>query len=250
MRYRSPALLSACAALVLAGCGEDSSSTPRLDVAAATSLKTALTAASPRFDDATVRLSFAGSDQLAAQIRAGARPDVFAAANTKLPAALASEGLVEKPVEFATNELVLAVPREGSAVSSIADLAKPGVDIAIGAAAVPVGSYTRKVLGRLAPATRQRILDNVRSAEPDVGGIVGKLSQGAVDAGFVYVTDVNAANGLLRAIRLPAALQPRVAYGAAVVRGTEHEAAARRYVSDLANGTAAAELRKAGFGRP
>src|SRR4051794_31041563 len=217
-------VLLACVSPALAACGNDASSGPRLDVAAATSLKTALDAAAPQFDDATVRLSFAGSDQLAAQIRAGARPDVFAAANTKLPRALAAEGLVEKPVEFAANELVLAVPRGDSKVTSIDDLAAPGVDIAIGAAAVPVGSYTRKVLSRLDPATRRRILANVRSAEPDVGGIVGKLSQGAVDAGFVYVTDVRAANGRLRAIRLPAALRPRVVYGASVGRGTDHEA--------------------------
>ena len=43
----------------------------------------------------------------------------------------------------------------------------------------------------------------MRSNEPDVTGIVGKLTQGAVDAGFVYVTDVNATGGELKAIELP-----------------------------------------------
>ena len=46
----------------------------------------------------------------------------------------------------------------------------------------------------------------MRSNEPDVKGIVGKLTQGAVDAGFVYVTDVNAAGDALTAIELPAEL--------------------------------------------
>ena len=36
------------------------------------------------------------------------------------------------------------------------------------------------------------ILANVRSNEPDVAGVVGKVAQGAVDAGFVYVTDIRA----------------------------------------------------------
>ena len=45
----------------------------------------------------------------------------------------------------------------------------------------------------------------MRSNEPDVKGIVGKLTQGAADAGFVYVTDVNATNGKLKAITLPPA---------------------------------------------
>jgi molybdate transport system substrate-binding protein len=235
--------------LALSACGgDDAPSSERLDVSAATSLKTALSEAAPAFDGAQVRLSFAGSDQLAARIRAGARPDVFAAANAKLPAALAAEGLVEPPVEFATNELVLAVPRESEKVASVRDLAASGIKLAVGAPAVPVGAYTQRVLGRLDPALGRRILENVKSSEPDVAGIVGKLTQGAVDAGFVYVTDVEAANGLLRAITLPKELQPTVVYGAAVVRDSPHDEAARRYVRELVSGPAAKSLRKAGFG--
>ena len=194
-----------------------------------------------------MRLSFAGSDQLAAQIRAGAQPDVFAAANAKLPRALAAEGLVERPVAFARNELVLAVPREGGNVSSLADLSEEGVDIAVGAPAVPVGSYTQTVLDRLPPDERRRILANVRSSEPDVAGVVGKLAQGAVDAGFVYRTDVTGAADRLRAITLPARLQPQVVYEAAVVKGSDQASAARAYLRELVDGPAAAALRRAGF---
>ena len=45
----------------------------------------ALTNCARDFEGATVRLSFAGSDELAAQIRRGVKPDVYAAANTALP---------------------------------------------------------------------------------------------------------------------------------------------------------------------
>src|SRR5436305_2571352 len=194
--------------LALAGCGGGSSS--GLKVSAAASLKAPLERLNVSGVDP--RYQFAGSDELAAQIRAGARPDVYAAANTKLPAALAAAGLVEKPVVFARNRLVLAVPAGATKVSGLAGLERKGVTIAIGSPSVPVGSYTRQVLARLGPATSHRILANVRSNEPDVAGIVGKLTQGAVDAGFVYVTDVKAAGGKLRAIELPASLQPQVAY--------------------------------------
>ena len=61
----------------------------------------------------------------------------------------------------------------------------------IGAETVPVGSYTREVLGHLPAGVREKILANVRSEEPDVRGVVGKLTQGAADAGFVYLTDVD-----------------------------------------------------------
>lgn len=222
--------------VLAAGCGggEDG----RLVVAAAASLREPLTACSGD----RVRLAFAGSDELAAQIRRGVRPDVFAAANTALPEALAEKGLLADPVEFATNELVLAVPGEGARVASLEDLERPGVELVTGAESVPVGAYARDVLARLPPARERAILANVRSAEPSVSGVVGKLVQGAADAGFVYATDVT--DGL-RAIRLPSELRPAVAYGAGVV---VDGAAARDYVDGLATGACADALRAAGFG--
>src|SRR5262245_56983664 len=129
----------------LAACG-GSSDKPTLTVSAATSLKTAVTQYGQDFSDASVKASFAGSDELAAQIRQGVKPDVFASANTTLPDQLYKDGLVQKPVVFAANKLVLAVPADGGKVKSLDDLAKPGTTIAMGSATVPVGSYTRKVL--------------------------------------------------------------------------------------------------------
>ena len=240
--------LTLSAALALGACG--GSSQPTIKVAAASSLKKALSAYGDGFKDARVALEFAGSDELAAQISKGARPDIYAAANTKLPAQLYAAGLVEKPVTFATNTLVLAVPATNAKVGSLADLAKPGTTIAVGAPSVPVGVYTQTVLAKLPAAQRAAIEANVRSREPDVAGIVGKLAQGAVDAGFVYISDVRGAGGRLRAIRLPAAVSPAVAYGAAVVKGTGHHEQAQAFVDGLVAGAGQASLRRAGFGAP
>jgi molybdate transport system substrate-binding protein len=234
-------------AVLLAACGGESSDKPTLTVSAATSLKTAMTQYGRDFSDAAVRASFAGSDELAAQIRQGVKPDVFASANMTLPDALYKEGLVEKPRVFAANRLVLAVPAAGAKVSSLQDLEKPGTTIAMGSATVPVGSYTRKVLAKLSSSDSKAILANVRSNEPDVGGVVGKVAQGAVDAGFVYVTDVKAADGKLRAIDLPADLQPQVAYGVAVVKGAKHPEQAKAFVDGLINGDGRKRLDAAGF---
>jgi molybdate transport system substrate-binding protein len=237
-------LVVLCLALVACG-GSDSK--PTLTVSAATSLKTALTQYGQDFPDASVRASFAGSDELAAQIRQGVKPDVFASANTTLPDALYKEGLVEKPRVFASNRLVLAVPASGAKVSGLQDLEKPGVTIAMGSASVPVGSYTRKVLAKLPPGDSKAILANVRSNEPDVGGVVGKVAQGAVDAGFVYVTDVKGADGRLRAISLPEDLQPQVAYGVAVVKGAKNPEQAKAFVDGLISGDGRKRLDAAGF---
>jgi molybdate transport system substrate-binding protein len=232
----------------LAGCGGDDSGgdggNSPLVVSAAASLTDALTSCSKQFDGAQVRLSFAGSDELAAQIRQGVKPDVYAAANTKLPDQLASEGLLDKPVKFATNELVIAVP-DKSDISSLDDLAEPGLKLVIGSETVPVGTYTRTVLDKLPADQEKKVMDNVRSNEPDVKGVVGKLTQGAADAGFVYRTDL--VDGL-KAVTLPADLQPVVEYGAGVVKGAKNPDAAKRYIDGMIDGACADALQQAGFG--
>jgi molybdate transport system substrate-binding protein len=247
-RLARAAGLMLTASLVLAGCG-GSGGKPQLEVSAAASLQKAFTEYGSGFKAATARFSFAGSDALAAQIEQGARPDVFASANTKLPDALYAKGLVEKPVIFTANRLVLAVPAS-SHIDSLAGIERAGVTLSIGSATVPVGAYTTKVLARMAPLARQRVLANVRDREPDVTGIVGKLTEGAVDAGFLYATDVAATEGQLRAVQLPAALQPQVAYGAAVVKGTSHPTQARAFIAGLLGGKGRAELLHDGFLAP
>ncbi len=259
VRRPTAAVLAAVAAVALAACGGSGGgggtggggSGGDLTVSAAASLTEAFQHyADDVLSPEPVRLSFAGSDELAAQIRQGVKPDVYAAANASLPDALHREGLVGRPVVFTSNQLVLAIPAEGGSVHTLADLATAGTTIAIGSASVPIGAYTREVLGRLPHAQEQAILANVRSEEPDVTGIVGKLTQGAVDAGFVYRSDVRAAGKRLGAIPLTQRLQPNVAYGIAVVNGAQHPVAARRFIAGLRHGRGLQILHAAGFDDP
>ena len=98
-------------ALALAACGDDDEGAARQAPphrlrrrVAHRRLRAVRQAAStPR----ATRFSFAGSDELAAQIRQGVKPDVFAAANTKLPDALYDGGRGgEARSIFAGNRLV------------------------------------------------------------------------------------------------------------------------------------------------
>lgn len=233
-------------ALAVSGCS-GSTDRPALTVFAAASLQTAFDRYGAQFHAATVHYSFAGSDTLAAQIEQGVRPDVFASANMTLPERLYDKGLVQRPRVFTANTLVLAVRAASHSITSLADIERPGVALAIGEPEVPIGAYTRKLLDRLPPSARRAVLANARDTEPDVSGIVGKLTEGAVDAGFLYTTDVRATDGRLRAIALPANLRPRVSYAVAIVKGTAHPAQARRFVAGLLAGAGRRELLAAGF---
>jgi molybdate transport system substrate-binding protein len=218
-----------------------------LVVSAAASLGEAFPPYAQRAGYVDARFSFAGSDELAAQIRQGAVPDVYAAANTSLPEELHAEGLLERPVAFATNRLVLAVPGGSTNIHSLSDLTEPGIRIAVGDDDVPVGIYTREVLDRLPASESESILANVGSTEPDVLGIAAKLTQGAVDAGFVYRSDVAASGGRLDAIDLPTRLRPDVAYGAGVVADSDRPDEAAQFVEGLLGHEGQAALREAGL---
>jgi molybdate transport system substrate-binding protein len=240
-------------ALLASGCGDDESegaTGTRLVVSAGSSMTEALESCAPEFEEAEgadVRLSFGGSDELAAQIRQGAPVDVYAAANTSLPQELHAEGLLSEPVEFAANEFVLAVPSE-SEIDAFEEVAREGTKVVVGSESVPIGAYTREALAKLPPEQEEAILANVVSNEPDVKGIVGKLTQGAGDAGFVFATDVNAAGGALKEVDLPAEMEGEGTYAAGVPTEAREPELGGAFVDGLTTGPCADALREAGFG--
>jgi molybdate transport system substrate-binding protein len=207
-----------------------------------------LTGVLPRIDKSP-RYSFAGSDQLAIQIQQGAPADVFAAASPKQPELLFRGGLVRKPVVFATNKLIVLVPRSNPAhIQSVYDLRRSGVKVVIGDGTVPIGVYTRQILDALgitADVTR-----NVLSQETDVKGIVTKVALGEADAGFVYLTDAKPVASRTRSIALPTWAQPAIRYEAAVVKASSRPLAAKALVKKLLSERGRLLLKQAGFGLP
>jgi molybdate transport system substrate-binding protein len=207
-----------------------------------------LTEVLPRIEPAS-RYSFGGSNQLAQQIRQGAPFDVFLSASPVYTQALFREGHVRKPVVFATNSLVLVVPRANpQRIRTVFDLAKrPKLRLVVAGPQVPIGLYTREVLRRL---KLLRVLRKTVSLEPDVKGIVGKVALGEADAGFVYRTDVRPVAKKVRSISLPARSQPTVRYEAAIAREPESLEGAQAFVIVLLSPAGRRTLRAASFGVP
>ena len=253
------AVLAASAGL--AACGSSGSSATKPSAPSdssstsgqASSQPTVLAAASltkvfPQIDP-SAKYTFGGSGALETDIEQGAPADVFAAASPKQPAQLLAKGLVAKPVEFATNTLVLIVPAKNPAhINTVADITRPGVKLVICNATVPCGDYARtafKNLGITAAAMK-----NVVSQTTDVTQTVADVALGQADAGFVYITDAKAAAGKVKIIRLPAAAKPGAKDFIAVVKAGKNQSAAKSFVALVLSPTGQSKLRAAGFGQP
>lgn len=198
------ALTAACGSSV--GTASPASSVPpptttsrTLTVFAASSLTKAFTAEGKAFEaehpGVQVRFSFAGSQSLVAQIAQGAPADVLATADT---ASMAAAQLTGARI-FARNRLsIITAPGNPERVSTLADLAKPGLRVVLAGPTVPVGKAARRALAAAGVTVRPV------SLEQDVNGVVTKVRLGEADAGIAYVTDVNSAKDAVAGTALPA----------------------------------------------
>jgi molybdate transport system substrate-binding protein len=204
----------------------------------------------PEIDPAP-RYNFAGSNQLQAQIERGAPADVFASASPREAQALFRAGRCTAPRTFATNELVLIVPAADPAgIRSVRSLARgERLRLAAGVAGVPIGDYTRRVLGRL--GLRGILGRHTVSQETSVATIAAKVALGSADAGFVYRTDATAAGDRVRAIEILARAQPPVRYQLCAVRRPGADtAAARAFIRRVTGASGRRVLRRWDFGLP
>lgn len=216
-----------------------------LNVSAAASLRNALPALS-----SSPSYNFAGSNSLQRQIERGAPADVFASAEPQEAQALFHEGMCSRPVTFATNILVLLVPRSNpGGIRSVYSLRSGGRRLSVGTAGVPIGDYTRLLLRRLGLSSVLR--KNTVSQEPDVASITSKVALGSADAGFVYHTDALASRARTRELRMPKYAQPAVRYQVCAVRrpGADTQGA-KGFIARLRSGTGRSVLSHYGFGLP
>ena len=260
---RRPLWLLVAMALVAAGCGggwgsnigssggsSAASSGGTLNVFAAASLTEAFTQLAQTYQSDhpgwTVKLNFAGSDQLAAQIEQGVPADVYAAASTKYPEQLQGENLLGDTTNFATNTLVLIVPADNPKnITSVNDLTKDNAKLVIGDESVPIGSYTRDVLDGLGINIDDL---NIVSQEQKVTDISAKVSLGEADAGFVYVTDAQAAGDKVKSIDLPADANATATYPIGILTDSKNQEAAQRWIDLVMSSDGQQVLQSFGFG--
>ncbi len=200
-----------------------------------------------------VALNFAGSQTLATQIEQGAPADMIISADWRIMERLQGRGLVDEPQPLLYNRLVLAArPGLTPPLTRVADLARPGLLLAIGNRQVPIGSYTRQLFANLAadpdygPALLRKIEKNVVSEESRVKAIVAKLLLGEADAGILYRSDLTPGKASrLTAIPLPAKHNPLASYPVAKV--TQGSSRSDDFIAFLRSNTAREIFLRNGF---
>ncbi|MGJ7418217.1 molybdate ABC transporter substrate-binding protein [Streptomyces cinereoruber] len=219
----------------------------KLTVLAAASLtdvfKTAGAAYEKSHPGTELTFSFAGSQELVAQVSQGAPADVLVTADTKsMDKVKADTGT---PAIIAKNRLVIATG-EGNPhkVDDLKDLADTKLKVVLAAPEVPAGKYSEQILDK------QKITVKPVSQEPNVRAVLSKVELGEADAGLVYKTDAESAKDKVDAVEIPDDQNAVAQYPAATLKDSENAEAAAAFIAWLSSPEGQKILQDAGFQKP
>jgi molybdate transport system substrate-binding protein len=257
---RFAVIAAGLAAVAVAGCSSGSSSSPSgtssstaatgtITVFAAASLMETFTKIGTQFEAAhkgdTVKFSFGPSDGLATQITSGAPADVFASASLKTLDTVVKAGDASNPQNFAKNTMEVAVPPNNPAkVSSVNDLAKKSVKVALCQPQVPCGVVAAEVFKNVGITVKPVTL------QPDVKSVLTQVETGNVDAGMVYVTDVMAAGSKVKGVTIPASDNASTEYPIATIKSSKQKSEAQAFMNYVLSPAGQQVLTAAGFEKP
>jgi molybdate transport system substrate-binding protein len=255
---RHRALLAAAVGLAglpvgLAAPGASPSPAPvEIVVYAAASLRDVLQELTPPCEkaiEARLVFNFGASNDLARQIDAASKADVFFSADEAWMDRVARAGLVDAASRrsLLSNRLVVVGASDSSlTIAAPSDLKSAGVRrLALASPeAVPAGKYAKAWLekaGAWAP-----VADRVVPF-PDVRAALAAVESGGADAGIVYRTDAAISKRVKVLYEVPAAEGPRISYAVAAIQGRPRVVAARRLVTWLAGPEALPVFERFGF---
>jgi len=256
---RFTVIAAALAAVAAAGCSSSGSGSSSgasaspsggtITVFAAASLTESFTQLGKQFEAAhpgdTVKFSFGPSSGLAEQITSGAPADVFASAAPANMDQAVSAGDAANPQNFAKNIMEVATPPNNPGnVTSVTDLAKKSVKVALCQPQVPCGVVAAQVFKNAGITVKPVTL------QPDVKSVLTQVETGNVDAGMVYVTDVQAAGSKVKGVTIPASDNASTLYPIATISSSKYKSEAQAFMNYVLSPAGQQVLAAAGFEKP
>jgi molybdate transport system substrate-binding protein len=225
-------------------------STTSITVFAAASLQGAFTQIGKQFEaahpGARVTFSFGPSSGLATQIINGAPASVFAsAAPADMTQVVKAGETLNSPSNFAKNKMEVAVPPGNPAgVTSVSNLSKSAVKVALCQPQVPCGTVAAKVFKNAGITVKPVTL------QPDVKSVLTQVELGNADAGMVYVTDVKAAGTKVKGVPVPSGDNASTLYPIATLEGASDKSVANEFVAYVMGPQGEHVLAMDGFEKP
>jgi len=247
--------------VTMSGCTTQNTQSTKLTVFAPMVLTDAFNQTAQAFEannsGVNVTFNYAGSEILATQLKQGASADVFASADPMDMKLVQDARLMNNSsiTTFAENKLAIIVPTGNPAnVTSLSDLAKPGVKLDIGNNSTPCGMYTLQMLAKASNNSTygssfvKSFQANVVSTETDVNAIVAKVALGQADAGVVTKADVPAAyQSKVETITIPDGVNVLAQYPIGVVSGSQNAQLAQSFINYVTSPAGQAILSSYGF---
>ena len=239
--------------------GEEPSQGGQLTVLAASSLTDAFEELAGTFEEQNpgteVRMSFAASSELLAQIRQGVPADVFASASEKNMDVAVKEDLVGEAPVFARNRPVVIVPADNTAgIEEFEDLAEADAQLVLAEEGVPIADYAVEVLANAnaeyGGGFEKSVMDKIVSREANVRAAANRVALGEADATFVYASDVTPdIQDKVEVVEIPEEVNVVATYPIATVRASKNPELARAWVDLVLSDEGQGVLEEHGFER-
>jgi molybdate transport system substrate-binding protein len=241
--------VGAVAMLAASACGSRPESTTPITVYASSALVKSFTAIGKTFEAAhpeySVVFIFASQTELSGELADGADADVFASGDRANMKAVIDAGAASgTPVPFAANRLVVVTPPGNpKKLTSFADLAKPGVRVALCVDSGACGVTTKLVESRTGIQLTPQV------SEPTPNHVVRDVTSGQADAGIVFMTDALSAGDNVAYFALPEDVGAITSW-ITVIKGTDQPRGAGLFVQEVTGPSGKQILADDGFTDP
>jgi molybdate transport system substrate-binding protein len=195
---------------------------------------------------ASVEFIFAGSADLSAELADRNDADVFVSGDPDNMAAVANAGLVDgHPAPLASNSLVIAVaPGNHDNLATFADLARPGLRVAVCGGTGASASATQRIEDRTGVRLHPTAVD--RTAK----GVLKDVATGRVDAGLVLKTDALSAGDNVSWFEFPEAADAVVTSWIALMKNSDRAGLAAKFINDVTGPAGMKVIADDGFAEP
>lgn len=198
--------------------------------------------------DVTVQGTFVSSSVIDTEVEEGAAVDAIVISRLVIEPKITAAVDPFVPI-YQTHSVIAVAKSAAGKITSVKDLAKPGVRLGMGTAGSAVSVWQDQTAEKLAAAYGKdfaaHFQANIVVKKTDILHLLAAVDSGIVDATFVFSSDIDPAK-MVR-VDFPPALQTTVPFVGAAVKASTHAPAARDFVTFMTSAPAKAALEAHGF---